>query len=210
MTAVSRARPSTYLALGDSYTIGEGVAPERSWPAQLTDRLRQHGLAVDLAPPRATTGWTTDELLTALDEEPVTGPFDLVSLLIGVNDQYRGKGVAAFRTGFTALVERAVAYAGGRRGRVFAVSIPDWSVTPHGADFDREAVRSALEAYNEAAARIARHHGIAWFDIVRLSRAAAHDPSLLAEDDLHPSARMYTTWADALAAPVAGLLSRAS
>ncbi|MGH8078339.1 MAG: GDSL-type esterase/lipase family protein, partial [Lysobacter sp.] len=123
----------SYLALGDSYTIGEGVPEAGRWPVQLAAALRREG--IDLADPRiiATTGWTTDELATAIDAAEPVGSFDFVSLLIGVNNQYRGRSVAEYRSEFTALLKRAIGFTGGRADRVLVLSIPDWGVTPFAA-----------------------------------------------------------------------------
>ncbi|WP_321824507.1 GDSL-type esterase/lipase family protein, partial [Xanthomonas citri] len=120
--------PLRYLALGDSYTIGEGVAPAQRWPSQLVDGLRAYGWNV--APPQiiATTGWTTDELQAGIDAAAPQAPFELVSLLIGVNNQYRGRSLDAYRSQFDALLQRAIGFAGGLAARVFVLSIPDWGL----------------------------------------------------------------------------------
>ncbi|WP_282298557.1 GDSL-type esterase/lipase family protein, partial [Stenotrophomonas sp. PS02289] len=122
-----------YLALGDSYTIGEGVAEQGRWPVQLSAALRAAG--VDIADPQiiATTGWTTDELDAGIDAAAPQGPFDLVTLLIGVNNQYRGRSVDEYRTQFSALLQRALGFAGQRAQRVLVLAIPDWGVTPFAA-----------------------------------------------------------------------------
>jgi lysophospholipase L1-like esterase len=195
-----------YLALGDSYTIGESVPESARWPVQLAQRLRADGLA--LAPPRliATTGWTTDELSAAMDAAEPLGEWDLVSLLIGVNDQYRGRDPEAFRAGFVALLERAVRLARGDARRMFVLTIPDWGVTPFGAASgrDRNEIARALDAYNAIVAEEARRRGVALVDIAPVSRARGAE--WVAEDGLHPSAALYEAWT-ALALPVArGLL----
>ena len=199
----------TYLALGDSYTIGEGVAESGRWPVQLAAALRSEGVA--LADPRiiATTGWTTDELSSAIDAAQPLGRFDFVSLLIGVNNQYRGRDVGEYREQFTTLLQRAIGFAGGRADRVLVLSIPDWGVTPFAAaqvaqQRGRDAARIAaeLDAYNAAAQAISRAHGVAFVDITPVSRARGGEDAMLAEDGLHPSAAMYAQWT-ALALPVA-------
>lgn len=201
--------PISYLALGDSYTIGEGVDPAGRWPTQLAARLRERGLAI--AEPRiiATTGWTTDELAAAMDAAGPLGEWDFVSLLIGVNNQYRGHPVADYADEFATLLERAVALAGGRADRVLVLSIPDWGVTP----FARTELRSPrciaqeLDAYNTAAREICEGRGVVFVGITEISRDNGDAPSMLAEDGLHPSAAQYTRWAEA-ALPVAlGLLT---
>jgi lysophospholipase L1-like esterase len=197
-------RPLTYLALGDSYTIGEGVAEEDRWPLQLAAALRAEGMA--LAEPRiiATTGWTTDELSAAIDAAEPLGAFDFVSLLIGVNNQYRGRGVDDYRVEFAALLARAIGFAGGRADRVLVLSIPDWGATRFGAGSGRDLaqVSRELDAYNAAARDIAGSRGVAFVDVTPVSRARGAEAAMLAEDGLHPSSAMYAQWAQ-LALPVA-------
>lgn len=199
-----------YLALGDSYTIGEGVPDGGRWPAQLAAALRGEGIA--LAEPRiiATTGWTTDELDAAIDAAEPIGEFGFVSLLIGVNNQYRGRGVDEYREQFAALLRRAIGFAGGRRDRVLALSIPDWGVTRFGRDSGRDLARVSreLDAYNAAARDICAEHGVAFVDITPVSRERGLEDAMLADDGLHPSAAMYAEWTR-LALPAArGLLAR--
>ncbi|MEF3083356.1 GDSL-type esterase/lipase family protein [Luteimonas sp. SMYT11W] len=203
--------PRRYLALGDSYTIGEGIAAEDRWPVQLADALRGAGIALDAPEIIATTGWTTDELDAAIDAAAPVGPFDLVSLLIGVNDQYRGRDVALYGPAFSALLARAIGFAGGNAARVFVLAIPDWGVTPFGAHSGRDvaAIARELDAYNAAAAAICAARGVAFVDIAAVSRAHGGEADMLADDGLHPSAALHTEWMQ-LALPVArGLLSRA-
>ncbi|MHC5149137.1 SGNH/GDSL hydrolase family protein [Stenotrophomonas rhizophila] len=185
-----------YLALGDSYTIGEGVEPAGRWPMQLAAALRDIGVAVDDPTIIATTGWTTDELEAGIDADAPQGPFELVSLLIGVNDQYRGRSVDEYRPRFTALLQRALAFAGDRAPRVLVLSIPDWGVTPYAmaSGRDRVQIGQELDAYNAAAAAICAEHDVAFVDITDLSRQLGGESVMLAEDGLHPSAAMYTLW----------------
>ncbi|MBU2048170.1 MAG: SGNH/GDSL hydrolase family protein [Gammaproteobacteria bacterium] len=185
-----------YLALGDSYTIGEGVEPAGRWPRQLAAALRDIGVAVDDPSIIATTGWTTDELEAGIDADAPQGPFELVSLLIGVNDQYRGRSVDEYRPRFTALLQRALAFAGDRAPRVLVLSIPDWGVTPYAmaSGRDRVQIGQELDAYNAAAAAICAEHDVAFVDITDLSRQLGGESVMLAEDGLHPSAAMYTLW----------------
>jgi len=213
---------TTYLALGDSYTIGEAVPEGARWPVQLAAALRARGIA--LADPRivATTGWTTDELAAAMDAAdlaPVAGSvggphadvaaagegetFGFVSLLIGVNNQYRGRAVGEYAVEFAELLQRAIRLAGGRAGRVLVLSIPDWGVTPFGRGSGRDLAQVAdeLDAYNAAAAAECARRGVAFVDITPVSRARGAE--LVADDGLHPSEAMYAEWT-ALALPVAG------
>ena len=205
----SRAQLS-YLALGDSYTIGEGIDAAGRWPVQLAAALRTHG--IDLADPRilATTGWTTDELWAAMDAAEPLGAWDFVSLLIGVNNQYRGRSVDDYVGEFHRLLRRAIALAGDRVDRVLVLSIPDWGVTPFAvaSGRDRQAIAADLDAYNAAARDLCEAHGVAFVDITGISRDRGGTAEMLADDGLHPSAAMYECWTQA-ALPVAmGLLQR--
>lgn len=190
------------LALGDSYTIGEGVAEADRWPVQLVARLREQGLAVAEPQIIARSGWTTDELNTAIGQTHPQGTFDLVTLLIGVNNQYRGRSVDDYRQQFRDLLDRAVMFAGGRPERVMVLSIPDWSATPYAQSFDRPRVAREIEAYNQINREETATAGAIYLDITPISRQASRDASLLAEDGLHPSGRMYAAWVD-LALPAA-------
>lgn len=202
----------TYLALGDSYTIGEGVASGERWPVRLTLALREEGVPLEFPRTLATTGWTTDELSSAMDAaQPPLGHYDFVSLLIGVNNQYRGRSVGDYRGEFHELLRRAIRLAGDRSDRVLVLSIPDWGVTPFATTqgSDPAQVAGELDAYNAIAAELCEQHGVAFVDITGLSRAHGAEPSMLVDDGLHPSATMYASWAEH-ALPVArGLLGRA-
>jgi lysophospholipase L1-like esterase len=183
-----------YLALGDSYTIGEAVDEAGRFPAQLVAKLNAAGLA--FAPPRivARTGWTTGELLADLAQADPGGGYDLVSLLIGVNNQYRGLDFAIYEREFEQLLRLALAKAGGRPERVCVVSIPDYGVTPFAADRDPAKIAREIDAYNATNRALAQRLGVRYFDITPISRGAERDPSLLASDALHPSAKMYAAW----------------
>lgn len=190
------------LHLGDSYTIGEGVLPHERWPSRLAALLRASGLRV--AEPRiiARTGWTTDELARGIDSEPPTGEYDLVTLLIGVNDQYRGWLADEYRDPFRSLLEKAVGFAGGRASRVIVLSIPDWGVTPFAANRDRSAIAEEIDRYNTINSEATAQAGAHYVDVTPISRGAASDSFLLASDGLHPSGAMYEDWAR-LVLPVA-------
>lgn len=198
--ASAAATPWRYLALGDSYTIGESVGETERFPAQLAQQLRAQGLNMSDAGIIARTGWTTDELDKAIRSNEPQGTFDLVTLLIGVNNQYRNRTAESYRPEFVQLLERAIGYAGNRPERVVVVSIPDWGVTPFGRD--RKNVGAEIDAFNtvnrEETARLGAHY----VDITPASRAALYDPALTASDGLHPSALMYARWVD-LILPVA-------
>ncbi len=185
-----------YLALGDSYSIGEGVAEQGRWPMQLAARLRRESVA--LADPLivATTGWTTDELSAAMDGTTFEAPYDLVSLLIGVNNQYRGRSADDYRSEFRRMLARAIALAGERADRVLVLSIPDWGVTPFALEGGRDVqcIADELDVYNAIAREEVQGHGARWVDITDISRQHAR---LLADDGLHPSAAQYTLWMEA-------------
>ena len=209
MSAPAHAGGLTYLALGDSYTIGEGVPEAGRWPVQLAAALRGEG--IPLADPRivATTGWTTDELDAALDAAQPLGTFDFVSLLVGVNNQYRGRDPGEYRAQFAALLDRAIAHAGGRAGRVLVLSIPDWGATRFGRDSGRDLAQVArdLDAFNAAARAECAARGVGFVDITPLSRMHTGE-AMLANDGLHPSAAMYALWTQAALAAARGRLAR--
>ena len=187
-----------FLALGDSYTIGEAVPPEARWPVLLADALRARGFPFAAPTIIAQTGWTTDELSAAIDRADPQGPYDLVTLLIGVNNQYRGGSVEEYRTEFRALLHRAIGFAGGTAGRVVVVSIPDWSVTPFAADDlrSRAQIGAEIGAFNAVASEEAQRASVPFVDITPYSRTAEAAPSLVAGDGLHPSGAMYAGWAE--------------
>jgi lysophospholipase L1-like esterase len=191
-----------FLALGDSYTIGEGVTESERWPNHLVRLLRDRG--VEVADPHiiARTAWTTDELSDAIDAEKPRGPYDLVSLLVGVNDQYRSRPVQSFDGEFAALLRRAKAFAKKRASRVIAISIPDWGASPFAEGRDGDLISREIAVYNETARQLAFVAGARWVDITESSRRMQHDPALIAGDGLHPSGEMYRQWAQ-LILPVA-------
>ena len=199
--------PLSYLALGDSYTCGEGVARDGCWPSQLAAALRAEG--VPLADPRiiASTGWTTDELEWGMDAVEPLGHWDFASLLIGVNNQYRNRSAVDYAEGFRTLLQRALKHVDGRAGRVLVLSIPDWGVTPFARSDTRDAAAIAgeIDAFNAAAQRICTQLGVAFVDVTAVSRERGADPAMLVGDGLHPSAAMYAEWTR-LALPVARAL----
>lgn len=188
---------ASFLALGDSYTIGEGVAEGDRWPVQLATRLGDNGTPVGAPRIIARTGWTTEELFAAIGDEGLMGKFDLVTLLAGVNDQYRGHGIARYRESFDVLLRFALGFAK-LPARLIVLSIPDWSVTPFAAGRDRPAIAREIDAFNGEINTLATTHGARFLDITPASRQASNNPSLLTADGLHPSATMYSTWVDQL------------
>ncbi|HQX32901.1 MAG TPA: SGNH/GDSL hydrolase family protein [Dokdonella sp.] len=187
---------ASFLALGDSYTIGEGVDAQLRWPAQLATRLREEGHSIDPADVIATTGWTTDELASALPSAQLRDRYDLVSLLIGVNNQYRGRDPENYRIECAGLIDFAIGKANGRAQRVMVLSIPDWGVTPFAAaqGADAERVAAHIDHFNAIARELSIARGTAWIDVTDISRGAGRD--MLTEDGLHPSAEQYALWAE--------------
>ena len=196
-----------YLALGDSYTVGTSVEESERWPVQLADRLRVDGVQVELTV-IAHDGWTTDELWQGIREQNPQPPFDIVSLLIGVNNQFRGYDIEQYRRQFAMLLAEAIEYAGGDASRVFVVSIPDWGVTPFAEGREREKVASEIDAFNAVNREETLRAGARYVDITPVSRQAANDMSLLATDRLHPSGKMYAMWVELAYPIVLNILSR--
>jgi lysophospholipase L1-like esterase len=200
--ALTASEAPRFLTLGDSYTSGEGVPPAERWPSQLAARLRAHGTPIADPEYIARTGATTAELAAMIEAAKPRGPYDLVTLQIGVNDQFRGHAIDAYRCDLTAVIATAVALAGGHPERLVAVSIPDWGVTPFAAGRDRPGIAERIDAFNVVfRAEIARA-GARWVDVTASSRAAAEDRSLIVADGLHPNGALYARWV-ALALPTA-------
>jgi len=185
-----------FLALGDSYTIGESVDPAQRWPVQLAALLRKEGLDVGDPTIIARTGWTTDELAAGIKRDEPQGTYDLVSLLIGVNNQFRGRDGEEYRRQFVELLGRAKGFAaGGDASRVLVLSIPDWGATPFGASRDRRAIAAAIDRFNAINREEASRAGARYVDVTPVSRRAPAEPDLVADDSLHPSGKMYAEWA---------------
>ncbi|MBS3806762.1 MAG: SGNH/GDSL hydrolase family protein [Bacteroidales bacterium] len=186
----------SYLALGDSYTIGESVPESERWPVQLSRRLSGESFKVEPVRIIARTGWTTGQLLDGIDRERIEGPYDVVSLLIGVNNQYQGLDFGIYRTQFDSLLRTSIDLARGRKEKVFVLSIPNYGVTPFAASRDTARIRREIDRYNEVADSICQSYGVAFFNITPISRRAGDEPSLVASDGLHPSGKQYRLWVD--------------
>lgn len=193
----------TYLALGDSYTIGQSVDVSQRFPVQTVELLRQQNINVAAPVIIAVTGWTTGNLLTALNSTPPKNNYDLVTLLIGVNNQYQGRPLNEYKTEFTELLRRAVVYAGNKKEHVFVLSIPDYSVTPFARGADTAKIAREIDSFNAANKAITLNEGIAYIDVTPISREAKNDPSLVAGDGLHPSGIQYKRWSELLAPVIA-------
>ena len=189
-----------YLALGDSYTIGESVDSSERWSHQLADLLRAHDITTEITI-IARTGWTTQELWEGIQARKISPPYDLVSLLIGVNNQYRGHDINEYREQFVLLLNKAIEYAGGDPCRVIVLSIPDWGVTPFANGHDSGQIARDIDAFNSVNKEETEKVDAYYVDITPISRKALNDSSWIALDGLHPSGKMYAEWAK-LALPV--------
>lgn len=192
----------TFLALGDSYTIGESVPARQRWPYILADSLRAAGIKIEKPEIVAKTGWTSGELAAALADSNITRSYGLVSLLIGVNNQYRGLSIERFRKDFKALLDNAVLLAGGKPQNVFVISIPDWGVTPFAEGRDRTRIAREIDEYNRIKKEEATKRGVLFINITDISRRASADTTLIAGDGLHPSGTMYNLWVSRITPPV--------
>lgn len=185
----------SYLALGDSYTIGQSVELSQSFPHQLATQLKAAKHFVSTPQIIATTGWTTDELIKGIKSSFTSSEkYGIVTLLIGVNNQYRGYPKDVYRTEFAQLLNTAITYANGNKARVFVLSIPDWGSTPFANGYDRAKIAADIDAFNAINKQETEKQGVAYIDITKISTKAATDASLTAGDGLHPSAAMYALW----------------
>jgi lysophospholipase L1-like esterase len=198
----------SYLALGDSYTIGEQVSTEENFPNQ-TATLLNNKFNIKVSTPKiiAVTGWTTDELNAAIKTENVQGTFDVVTLLIGVNNQYRGRDIENYKAEFTDLLQQAIRFAKRKPEHVFVLSIPDWGVTPFAEGKDRREIAEKIDEYNAANKAITAEYKCHYLDITASTRKHGTDESFLTPDKLHYSAKEYRNWAEALAPMVAKSLT---
>lgn len=185
----------TYLALGDSYTIGEQVPIYESFPYQTVQLLRRDGIEMYAPEIVAKTGWTTDELAAGIEQTKLLPSYDIVSLLIGVNNQYRGRPVENYKEEYEQLLQSAIRFAGNNHNRVFVLSIPDWGETPFAEGRDRSKVAGEIDAYNAACKLITESHHCHYIDITVSQRKEGGDPAFLAGDGLHPSGNEYAKWA---------------
>lgn len=193
-----------YLALGDSYTIGEQVPSEDNFPNQTVALLcDKYQVAVSAPKIIAVTGWTTDELEAGIKAENLEATYDFVTLLIGVNNQYRNRDIENYKEEFTGLLDKAIRFANGHPDKVFVLSIPDWGVTPFAEGKDGQAIALHIDRYNEANKQIAAAHNCPYLDITTGTRQQGTDTSFLAEDHLHYSGKTYRVWAEALAPLIA-------
>ncbi|WP_218918537.1 SGNH/GDSL hydrolase family protein [Flectobacillus major] len=199
--------PKTFLALGDSYTIGESVPENDRWSVQLIKllssdfQITQHDIV-------ARTGWTTDELMLGIQSRNLTGTYDMVSLLIGVNNQYRGRSLEQYRTQFRELLVISTRFAGNNAQKVMVLSIPDWGVTPFASTLNRNKIADEIDAFNRVALEECQKMGIVYIDITQISRTHNGDPSMIASDQLHFSGKMYALWASQALDAAKGILKK--
>ena len=200
-TAAGNTNQKSYLALGDSYTIGESVGTNDRFPVQTAALLKDSNRLIK--PPQiiAQTGWTTTDLLAALQRENPPKNFDMVTLLIGVNNQYQGKSIDVYRNEFTTLLVKAIQFARENKDHVVVLSIPDYSVMPFSANLDKQKISREIDAFNAVNKEVTRQMGVTYLDITQISREAATNTALVAGDGLHPSGEQYARWA-ALLAPL--------
>ncbi|HEY5919183.1 MAG TPA: SGNH/GDSL hydrolase family protein [Chryseolinea sp.] len=185
------------LALGDSYTIGESVALSSRWPMQLVDSLQKRG--VDCLQPKiiATTGWRTDNLNHAISKTKFKEEYNLVSLLIGVNNYYQGRSVESYAPEFEELLNTAIQLAGGDKSSVFVLSIPDYGYTPFGKE-NQAKITEGIDAYNAVNKSISEKYGVKYYNITDISRRGLDEVDLVASDGLHPSEKMYSEWVEVI------------
>ena len=202
-----------FLALGDSYTIGESVLEAERWPNQLAELVKSSpqfdeskgSIEVTII---ARTGWTTDELWEGMQDVKIDPPYEVVSLLIGVNNQYRGRDVEEYREGFIFLLHKAIEYAGGDPNRVIVLSIPDWGVTPFAGNRDSNKIAVEINQFNAVNEEESKKAGAHYVNVTRSSREAVTDSSLIASDGLHPSGKMYSEWAKLALPEVLNIIER--
>jgi lysophospholipase L1-like esterase len=188
--------------------MGEGVAEQDRWPSHLVRLLDREGLHISDLQLVAQTAWTADELSDAIDQARPTGPFDLVTLMVGVNDQYRSRPVDAFSPEYERLLKRAIGFAGRKERRVIAISIPDWGATPFAKGRDRSLIGREIDAYNTRSRELAELARVPWVDVTPSSRATLTEPALVTADGLHPSGAMYERWAQLIAPAAIAALRR--
>lgn len=188
-----------FLALGDSYTIGESVEESQRWPVQLVDALRKKNVLFDDPEIIAQTGWRTDDLKRAIIAADPAKDYDLVSLLIGVNNQYQGKTDESYASEFEELLKMSISFAGGDKTKVIVLSIPDYGYTPFGKE-KQELVSKAIEEFNNTNRAITKKYSVKYFNITDISRKGVEDPQLVADDGLHPSGKQYKLWVELIVA----------
>jgi len=186
----------SYLALGDSYTIGEAISLNKSFPYQVVQLLRSKEFNFGAPEIIAKTGWTTDELLDAITQSTLLSKYDFVTLLIGVNNQYRGRDAVEYKEQFEELLKKSIEFANGKKEHVIIISIPDYSVTPYAKSMDTEKISKELEVLNSINKALSIQYKVQYVDIATDFKEAKNDPALIAQDGLHPSEKEYAKWTE--------------
>lgn len=194
---ISIGQPVRFLALGDSYTIGQSVSASERWPDQLVSELSSQGYNVAELRIIAQTGWRTDNLQSAISQLLPLNGYNLVSLLIGVNNQFQGGSIQTYTQQFDDLLQQAIWLAGNNPRHVFVLSIPDYAYTPFGGG--NPAISAAIDEFNSVNRLITETYNVRYIDITPISRKGLEDPSLVAIDGLHPSGKMYGLWVQEIA-----------
>ena len=192
----------SYLALGDSYTIGEQVRINESFPYQAVYNLRKSGLQISAPDMVASSGFTTDELNDAIEKVTLLHQYDFVSLLIGVNNQYRGRSLEEFAIGFEQLLNKAIQFTGNKTEAVFVLSIPDWGVTPYAAGKNTKKISAEIDSYNQVCEFISSKYKTRFLEITSSQRKDGYKDDFLAVDKLHPSGKEYSKWASVLSSSI--------
>lgn len=192
----SSTKEYSMLCLGDSYTIGERVEEADRFPNQTILQLHSKGIYFENPRIIAATGWTTDELMIAIQDADIHQTYDIVTLLIGVNNQYRGRSAEDYRLQFAELLELAITFSGHQKNKVIVLSIPDWGATPFAEGRNREAIAKEIDQFNDINKEESEKRGVHYLDITAISRKGMNDSSLIADDGLHPSGKMYAAWAE--------------
>jgi lysophospholipase L1-like esterase len=196
-TAMAQDSASTLLALGDSYTIGEKVREEERFPNQVVSLLSKQNIHFNKPAIVATTGWTTDELMNGIKRANIQGVYTFATLLIGVNNQYRGRSLEEYKVQFLQLLNEAIAFAGGDAKHVIVLSIPDWGATPFAEGNDREKIAAEIDEFNQVNQQESQQRGVNYVEVTSLTREHS---DWIAEDGLHPNGEMYSVWAQKIAA----------
>ncbi len=195
---INRNEPLRFLALGDSYTIGQSVPESERWPVQLANLLQSHGIATEEVRIIAQTGWRTDNLKNAIVNANLQSDYNLVSLLIGVNNQYQGGSISTYSTEFEELLQTAIELAGNNKSNVMVVSIPDYAYTPFGNG--SATISRQIDQFNAVNKNITDRYGVTYHNITPISRRGLAEPNLVASDGLHPSSGQYALWVNQIAA----------
>jgi lysophospholipase L1-like esterase len=201
-------RHYTLLSVGDSYTIGEALPLQHSFPYQTVQLLRKKGYDFSAPEIIAKTGWTTEELQAAIADYTFSVKYDFVTLLVGVNNQYRGHAIILYKEQFEALLIRCLELVGGKKDHLLILSIPDYSVTPFSTDLDVEKISKEIDEYNKLLKALSIQYKVPYLDITEEGRAAKTHPKSIADDGLHPSASEYARWAEKLAGIIGKLLKK--